>query len=79
MFIFHMRQIENAISVVTKNAEKYEWKELSDKCKFCHKQINDTLAYVKKEYKNKFNKRVNDLYKKKQLSLIKGSEEDDME
>jgi len=47
MFIQHMRTIESSIASVKTMAIKIDWHELNVMLISCHKQILDTLKYVK--------------------------------
>lgn len=48
MFVQHMRSIETSIASVKTMAIKLDWHELNVMLIACHKQIIDTLGYVKK-------------------------------
>lgn len=51
MFIGQMREMENSISVVKRMAESINWNTLDQRLTVCHRNILDTLGYVKRTAK----------------------------
>ncbi len=59
MFLFHCRQIEQAISIVHQMSKGFNWKELEIRCEKQKTELRDMLIYVKKSYKGKLNNKKN--------------------
>ncbi len=57
VFTAHMRQIENAISVTKKMAQTMKWDELDKRLVVCHKDILNTLGFIKRSSKEFMPKR----------------------
>jgi len=52
VFVGQMRQIENSISVVKRMAETMKWDALDTRLTVCHRNILDTLGFVKRSAKD---------------------------
>lgn len=53
VFVGHMRSVENSISAIKNIALKMKWYELDSRLNECHRQIVDTLSFVKRSSKAK--------------------------
>lgn len=51
VFVQHMRSIEQSMSMVVRMAEALGWDELTTRSKKNHREILDTLTYVKRYHK----------------------------
>ena len=50
-FVSHMRTLETSIASIKVMTSKIEWVELDEKLAECHKNILDTLSFVKNSTK----------------------------
>ena len=77
-FVSHMRTLETSIASIKVMASKIEWVELDERLSECHKNILDTLSFVKnstKQNKQGILDLENPIIKPNHLKLAKSKSE----